>query len=487
MSWPRGRGLGGSSLINFMIHARGSLIDYDRWAELGNTGWSGKDMLIYFKKLEDTQVRYQEAEFRGTGGEVTNQDVSYRTKSSEVFVEACKELGYQYVDYNGHQQIGVSHMQGTTRRGLRCSGEKAYLQPAKFRPNLTIKTGCFVTKVLMEGNRAIGVEYERYGLKFEARATKEVILSAGVLSSPKLLMLSGIGPRDDLRKFNIPLVKNLPVGRRLMDHLLFLGAVFLINADIDYDNNLSYNPGSYAQLYLNGTGPLTMPGGIEVITYFRSNVSTDPDVNYADLEFLLTSLRTSYDQRVLRITQEVYDVLYGPIENRHALIVYPVLLQAESIGYVKLRSRDPHESLIHHGNYFTDPTNHDMRVMIAGVREIQRIFNTEAFRRYDPQQVLPQFPACRDEEVNSDAYWECAIRSVTSTIHHQMGTCKMGPETDPEAVVDERLRVHGVRNLRVADTSIIPMSINGHPNIPMYAVGERVSDFIKYYWLDKNT
>ena len=486
-SWPRGKGLGGSSLINMMVFTRGNPIDYDRWAAMGNKGWSHEDVLPYFVGFEDAQIRYKDKELRGTHGEVTVQDASYRTRSADAFIKAGQEVGHSYVDYNGRKQIGISYVQATTRRGLRCSGEKAFLRPAKRRSNLKIRPLSFVTKVLIQDGVAKGVEYVRNGMTHMVKASKEVILSAGAINSPQLLMLSGVGPKEELQRLGIPLVKDLPVGQQLIDHVSFPGLSIKVNAKISFQTLLTLNPLSFGELYLNGTGPLSCLGTVEAISFLKTPISKDPDPNYPDVELIFSSSQIQDDisgltKVSMRISDKVYNTVFKPLRGHNVLTVFPTVLHPKSRGHLKLRSRDPYHHPILKGNYYTDTENEDVKTMIAAIREAQKIFKAPTFQKYEAKIVTTKIPGCEDHEFDSDSYWECALRAIPISLFHQMGTCKMGSKEDKEAIVDDQMQVYGIENLRVIDASIIPLPISGHTNIPSFMIGAKGADLIKNKW-----
>ncbi|XP_031330236.1 glucose dehydrogenase [FAD, quinone]-like isoform X2 [Photinus pyralis] len=485
MGYPRGRVLGGTTVINYMIHIRGNKADYNRWANLGNPGWSYDEVLPYFRKSEDSTVKISDEKYRGHGGLLSVSDVPYRTESVHAFVKACQEAGYPYVDYNGRNQLGVSYVQGALRGGRRCSAEKAFIRPARARPNLRIRLNSHVTKVLIEPGtkRAFGVEYLHSNQRYVVNATIEVILSAGAFHSPQILMLSGIGPRDHLLELGIPLVQDLPVGKNLYDHLTFLGLMFTVNKPIVAPFWDTFSIRSLLEFLLFGRGPMTSLGGVEALAYFKTNVTSYPE-DYPDMELIFiggglhTDSGTIY-RRMFRVSDAWYYPLWQPLEAKYAYSILPMHLHPKSHGHMKLRSTKPLDPPRFYGNYLTDPNNEDVKEFIAAVRESQRIMRSPALQRYGAEQVKTVVPGCEMPQYDSDAYWECALRHLTTTLHHQIMTCKMGPSSDPEAVVDPRLRVYGVKRLRVIDTSVIPTTISAHVSAVGYVVGEKGSDLIK--------
>ncbi|XP_025834627.1 glucose dehydrogenase [FAD, quinone]-like [Agrilus planipennis] len=484
MSWPRGKGIGGSSLINYMIHVRGNRLDYDKWAAMGNPGWSYDDLLPYFMKLEETRTRHQDSQYRGHEGYVKVEDVPIRTRSAETFIEALQQMGYSYVDYNGYQQIGVSYVQATLQDSRRCSAEKAYLRKAQERGNLKIIKKALVTKVIINPItlEAEGVEYERDGMYYTAKARKEVILSAGAFHSPQLLMLSGIGPRYHLSELDIPVLKDLPVGQKMYDHLSFPELVITLNESIVFKAS-SFGINEFKKYFSNQPSLISTLGGVEALAYLNLNL-TNRNPTYPDVEliFMGGGLHSDFGlitRKTFRITDRMYNRIWKPIENENACQILPMLVHPKSYGYIKLKSKDPHVQPKLYGNYLTDAYNEDVRTFIASIRAIQEIIQTPAFQRYNAQLLDTPVPGCELFRFDSDPYWECALRHLAVTLHHQVATCKMGPKYDPEAIVDSSLRVYGIKRLRVADASVIPLPVTAHTNVPAYMIGEKASDLIK--------
>ncbi|XP_060533574.1 glucose dehydrogenase [FAD, quinone]-like [Cylas formicarius] len=492
MHWPRGRALGGTTVLNYMIHVRGNPLDYDRWAAMGNPGWSYKDVLPYFIKMEDADIEVQDKEYHQKGGYLSVGDIPHRSESAHAFVKAAQEAGHPYVDYNGKDQMGVSYVQGNLRRGKRCSGEKAYLRPARDRNNLKVSLNSRAIKILINPgtSSAYGIKYVKNRRYYKALVTKEVILSAGAFNSPQLLMLSGIGPKEHLEELNIPVVQNLPVGQKMYDHITFVGLNFITNTTIVNRQSDLYNPVNYLDLIANGKGPLTTLGGVEALAYIKTNASTDPD-SYPDMELIFIGGSVATDRglaykNTLSIKQELYDGYWKDLEDKSVWQVIPMLVHPKSVGYLRLKSKNPYHWPKFYPNYFTDAENHDIKTFVASIREIQRINEMPSFQKYGSLQYDKVLPGCERHTFDTDEYWECALRHITPTLHHQVSTCKMGPSNDPEAVVDNKLKVYGIKNLRVADTSVIPLPLTAHTNIPAYMVGEKASDLIKMEWEASN-
>nr|CAQ19343.1 salicyl alcohol oxidase precursor [Chrysomela tremula] len=486
LQYPHGRVLGGSSIINYMIYTRGNRLDFDRWAAMGNPGWSFDDILPYFLKLESAHLAIKDDGYHNNDGPLSISDASYRSKLVDVYVKASQEAGLPYVDNNGKNQIGVSYVQTTTKNGKRSDAENAYLRPIRNRNNIKIQKASRATKILIDScsKTAYGVEYVNDGKTYRALATKEVISSAGSFNSPQLLMLSGIGPKTHLEQLGIPVQSDLPVGKKMYDHALFPGLVFQLNDSIPI--NLVeeiVNPLTYIQ-YSEGKGFLTSSNTVEAISYVKTNISTDPDDSYPDIELVMYGISPAADHGVLirrnyNIDQNTYDKVFKPLESKYTYQVSPMLLHPKSLGRIELRSSNPLHPPKFFANYFTDPENEDIETLIAGIREIQKINRTPTMQKYNATLVRTPLPGCEDIEFDSDAYWECAIRSIISSLYHQTATCKMGPKNDTEAVVDHKLKVHGIKGLRVIDVSVIPVPMTAHTVAVAYMVGERASDIIK--------
>ena len=425
---PRGKVLGGSSSINFMIYTRGNHRDYDRWQELGNPGWSYQDMLPYFKKSEHQQ-RGADA-YHGVDGELSVTDSIAPATISHRFVDAAVALGYPHnPDFNGIQQQGVGLFQLTVKDGKRHSAAAAFLVPILQRPNLTTTTGAMVTRLLFEGTRAVGVEYLHAGTLHQVKANKEVILSAGAFDSPKLLMLSGIGDAEQLRSLGITVVADLPgVCQNLQDHPL-VPVPYAATQDLHVA--ATSNAIAEAGLFLDSAGNPDAVPDVELI--FAPIVP--PGFGFSGWGF--TGLAT--------------------------------LTHPQNIGSVSLRSPDPQAAPMIKLNLLQSES--DLQKLVDGIKLIRKLFQTSGFDEFRGNEVAPGADADSDEAIA--AY----IRQACGTVYHPVGTCKMG--NDPMAVVDSELRVYGVAGLRVVDASIMPTITTGHPNAPTIAIGEKAADLIK--------
>jgi choline dehydrogenase len=488
-AWPRGKALGGTTVINYMIYTRGNPKDYNKWAAKGNDGWSYEEVLPYFLKSEKCNLGRDmcHSPYHNTSGHLS-VEFPFKSRITDAFLQAGQQLGEKIVDYNTPDFMGFAQIQANIKFGKRHSVADAFIYPiVNSRRNLKVLTSARVTKILIEPKtkRAYGVMFRKGGKNFIVRASREVILSAGTFNSPQLLMLSGIGPKEHLESLKIPLIKNLPVGQVLYDHIAYLGLAFTINQTVEPREAL-FHPSELFNWVFNGTGVYTSLAGVEALAYI--NTGSIPDPKYPDIELIFIgtgSLQSDFGLVVaneIRLRRDIYNAVFKPIENTPSWSIIPMLLHPESRGYLKLRSNNPYDAPLLYGNFFTDPGGKDLGTFIAAIRYIQKLSRTEAFQRFNSQIHDVPIPGCEKHVFDSDDYWVCAVRSLSSTLHHQVGTCKMGTAGDPEAVVDPRLRVHGVGGLRVVDSSVIPVTISAHTNAPSIMMGEKASDIIKEDW-----
>lgn len=473
--FPRGKVMGGSSTINYMIYTRGNRRDFDRWAELGNPGWSFKDVELIFRRIENNTIT------GSYGGPLTVSMVKHNTDAGKAFVTGHIELGLPQNNYNGPKQAGVSKLHTTIKDGLRVSSNRAYIDPIRTRTNLHIKTKSFVTKILFDSKRAIGVQYSAHGNTFSVTASKEVILSAGAIQSPQILMLSGIGRANHLREHGINVVSDLSgVGQNLMDHVTPGYIHFTTNVTTPIEEGKQIQ--NFVQYIRDGSGVWGCPSACESIAFFDSLNFTSID-GYPDLEILLiaggiSDFNALKDMGALR--PDVPKLLYDATKHRGSISLPLFVLRPKSRGHIELKSFDPFVHPAIYANYFTHP--YDLEASIRGIRVVHKLAKTEAFKKINATLVEFKVPHCRHIEYDTDAFWECHARQLSLTFFHYTGTCKMGPANDSEAVVDARLRVRGVTNLRVADGSIMPEIVSGHPNAAIFMIGEKAASMIIEDW-----
>lgn len=489
-NWPRGKVLGGSSVLNAMVYVRGNRRDYDFWEALGNPDWSYDKVLEYFKKSEDNRNPYMvKSGYHGEGGLLTVQEAPWRTPLSLAFIKAGTEMGYEYRDVNGEEQTGFMLLQATMRRGTRCSTAKAFIRPVRNRPNLHVAMHAQATKILIDKNRrAYGVEFIKNSQKHRILVRKEVILSAGAINSPQLLMLSGIGPAEHLTEHKIPVIADLPVGDNLQDHVGLGGLTFVVDEPVSFKKTRFSTVSTAIEYIMNERGPMTFPG-IEGLAFVNTKYA-DPTGKWPDIQYHFAPSSIQSDggeniKNILNLRDGVYNTVYKPLTNSETWTILPLLLRPKSSGWVRLKSKNPLDPPSIVPNYFSH--QEDIDVLVEGIKIAINISDTPAMQRFGSRPHSIPFPACQHLEFMSDKYWECSIRQFTFTIYHPTSTVKMGPSWDPGAVVDPRLRVYSIQGLRVVDASIMPTIISGNPNAPTIMIAEKASDMIKDDWKVLNT
>jgi choline dehydrogenase len=449
--WPRGRVLGGTSAINGMLYLRGDRSDYDQWAQSGNTGWGFDDVLPYFRRSEHNTTH--RSEDHGTDGPVFVSDMRSRHPLATRFVQAATEIGIAAShDLNGAVLDGVGYPQGTLFRGRRWSAADAYLAPIRKRANLIMLTGAEATRVALQNGRATGVEYRRGSAIHSVQATREVLLCAGSLASPHLLMHSGIGPAEMLRSFGIAPLHDLPgVGRNLIDHAAVAVGCYVT----ERTNNMEV---SAPRMLLHGLRWLLTRHGpaANMLAHAMAFTRSRPGLSSPDLQLYFTPQGTTI--RSGRVA----------FLDRPAVAGLASLCRPESRGELTLISADPHDKLAIYPNLLG--ARNDVATLMAGIRLLRRIFAAPALRPYVIAEYLPG-PEC-----DTDAALEASVRAQARPAYHPVGTCRMGSDT--MAVVDAALRVHGVEGLRVVDGSVMPTHVSANPNAAIFMIGEKASDLI---------
>lgn len=423
------------------------------------------------------------------GGYLTVQDSPYNTPLGPAFLQAGEELGYDIVDVNGAQQTGFAFYQYTMRRGARCSNAKAFLRPIRLRKNLHVALFAHVTKIIFdpETKRALGVEFLRNGQRHATYARREVILSAGAINSPHLLMLSGIGPKKDLERVGIPVMKDAPgVGRNLQDHIAIGGLTWLIDPKISTKFSRLVNINSALRYAITEDGPLTSSVGLEVTSFVNTKYANHSD-DWPDMNLFFTSASTPADPQVRvahGLKDEYYEALFGEVENKDLFGIFPMILRPRSRGFIKIQSKNPFRYPLLYHNYLTHPD--DVNVMREGVKAALAVGDTQALKPFGTRFNARVPPNCKGLPLFTDEYWECIIRQYTLTIYHYSCTAQMGPPQNPHAVVDPQLRVYGVQGLRVIDASIMPTITSGNIHAPTIMIAEKGADLIKELWLHED-
>jgi choline dehydrogenase len=454
---PRGKVLGGCSSTNAMAYIRGQREDFDHWKSLGNEGWGLDDVLPYFKKSEHNEQF--ENQFHSKGGVMNvTQAYWYHTPMGEAFIQACNEKGIPLNnDVNGEKQEGAGWFQYTMKNGKRFSVARAFLLPAMNRANLKVITNAIVKRIVIERGRASGVEFMTgRSTTMVARAKREIILSAGAFESPKLLMLSGIGDKDELKRHNIESKVELPgVGKNLQDHLMYP-----ISSQSKIRSNNYYIPW-YRQLLELGnylftkSGPMSI-GPLEAVAFLKSSAEkTRPDIQF---QFTPTNAGD-------KTSANMYDINSFPLTDGYTIL--PTQVRPESRGEISLKSNDSTAPPIINPNYFSH--DEDKKVMVIGGKKALEVLEAKAF---DSIRIANHLPVRRD----SDEAWLNHIRQTAECVYHPVGTCKMG--NDEMAVVDSELRVKGTSNLRVVDASIMPTLTSGNTNAPVIMIAEKASAMI---------
>jgi choline dehydrogenase len=454
---PRGKALGGSSAINAMIYARGHPSDYDRWAELGNPGWAFDDVLPYFVKSEANAI-HRDSPLHGTDGPLHVTNLRSPSPLNEVFLDACRSQGIPFnTDLNGPQHHGCYHVQVTQKDGERHSTAAAFIHPNLDRPNLDVRTRAHTTRVLFDQRRATGVRYEQGGQTRTVRARREVVMSAGAFGTPQILMASGVGPGHHLQALGITPVLDAPgVGQNLQDHISAL--LLYRGRNLDHQT-VGVSPAGAARLLKamwtwrrHRTGTVTSCVA-ESGVYYR----TSPDVEVSDMEMeLLVAIGDDHGRKLH----------YGHGYSAHLLLARP-----RSVGEVRLASPDTRVPPLIDPRYFSHP--YDMETLVKGTQIALDIMHSPPFDPYRGEMLIRY-------DRNNPGQIEATLRDRADTEYHVCGTAKMGPDTDPMAVVDAQLRVKGVDGLRVADASVMPTITSNNINAPVIMIGEKCADMIRH-------
>ncbi|KAF5286207.1 hypothetical protein FQA39_LY16377 [Lamprigera yunnana] len=475
-NYPRGKVLGGSGSINAMFYIRGNKNDYNNWAEKGNDGWDYDSVLKHFEKFEDTQGH--------SDGKLKIMKYVNDHLLRKTLMEAYKELGYG--PYGEENPQGYLDADTTINNGTRSSTAKTFLIKMKERNNAYLAVNAQVAKILLDSDlRTKGVQVRINGKLIQLKTSKEVILSAGAINSPQILMNSGVGPRKHLEELDIPVLKDLKVGENLQDHVLFPGLLLNMGPNILVQRTSTSPTDDWYEYLMYRKGPLSTSGSDNFLFFFNSkNISIYPNlqmyimpVHQHDVDGSLKTIQKMYN-----LPPEVVKIQNENNKKSHNVIMVPALSYPASVGKVLLKSSDPFDKPKIFTNYFSDDSDNDVITMLQGVRFYQNLVRTKAFMPHKPKMVHIDLLNCGSFAPDSDDYWKCAIRNIGNSVYHPVGSCKMGPKDDSAAVVDSRLRVYGIKGLRVVDASIMPRIVSCNPNAAVIMIGQKASEMIKEDW-----
>ncbi|XP_055644521.1 glucose dehydrogenase [FAD, quinone]-like [Toxorhynchites rutilus septentrionalis] len=487
-SWPRGLALGGSGTINGMKYMRGNKGDYDRWEQLGNPGWGWDNVLEYFKRSENNQavrlVQSENGKWHSRGGYLSVDYYDMSDPTNRLLMKAAKQMGFKRLsDSNAAQYVGYGRSQFTIVNATRCSPAKAFLSSIKDRKNLHVIKHAFATSISFaaDDKTARGINFilrNQYSMR--ALASKEVIISAGAVNTPKLLMLSGIGRKHDIVPLRIPLRADLNVGGNLQDHVA-VPLFFKFNKSFQrfIHLNLEKVLNLFEFIFKNPNQPLTNHDVSSVIIYMNTLNATSPypDVQVEHYQFIKGGDSSIVVTEAFGYDQDIVRSIHQAELEANVVMVRINVLNPKSRGRITLRSNDPYADPGIEAGYFS--VYDDLRTLVRAVRIEQQMLNTESFRQNEAELHRLSIPACKFIEYDTDEYWECYIRHLSITLYHPAGTAKMGLDDDPTAVVDSRLRVRQVNRLRVIDASIMPYIVSGNLNAPTIMIGEKGSDLVR--------
>ena len=453
MFCPRGKTLGGSSAINAMVYIRGHASDYDNWAAQGNEGWGFKDMLPFFKQSECNERGADE--YHGDQGPLYVSNTENAYPLNDCFLKGAEQAGYPLNDdFNGPEFEGAGYFQFTIKDGERCGVSRGYLKPAMARPNLTVECDAFVNRVVFKNKAAVAVEYEKHGKTQTVRAKKEIILCGGSFNSPQTLMLSGVGDKEELTRHGIEVVHDLPgVGKNLQEHV---DACVLVESK--KKDGFTVAPSGLLGMLPDTAKYLTRKKGklANSITQAGAFLKSNSDVEVPDIQMHFVPLLFDDCGRDIKLM------------SKHGYSLHVCVLRPESRGKLSLASANPREPIKIDFNFLS--AEKDAKVLVDGIRVARKILETDAFAEHRGEEIHPGSNVQSDE----DLLQSCKDR--LGLVYHPTGTCKMG--SDPMAVVDDKLRVHGITGLRVIDASIMPNLVSGNTNAPVIAIAEKAATLI---------
>ncbi|XP_036145891.1 glucose dehydrogenase [FAD, quinone] isoform X2 [Monomorium pharaonis] len=445
--WPRGKILGGTSRLNYMAHVLGHQLDYENW----------------FPDFTEMAAQNDKS--------ISISDLRWTTDFANIMLKAVEELNHNVSNTNLYLDIGFSKAQLTMENGKRWSSDKMLYQ--KFNSGLTVLTYAHATKILVDLDKAEGVEFVRFGNKYTATAKKEVILSAGAIESPKLLMLSGIGPRKHLEQLDINVINDLPVGKNLMDHILTGFGLITLNTSLGLNLFEIFNPVSAYNYFFFGEGPWTS-SGIEVLGTFHSSLHTNetiPDLQLMILPFSASTDNGFITKGAMGISDEIYNEYFAPLSYQNTITIAPVLLHPKSSGELRLQSNNAFQEPLIDPKYLSNED--DIDTLIEGLYFVKTLLNTTILRAYGASLNRKSFPGCENYIFDTREYWKCYIQHLTMTSYHPAGTCRIGD------VVDTSFKVYNMRNLYVVDASVLPSLPSGNINAPVITLAQKAARIFK--------
>lgn len=490
-TWPRGKVLGGCSSINAMFYVRGNKIDYDEWAAAGNPGWSYDEVLKYFMKSQNfsNELTDDIKKYHGTGGYLNVENDPEIHFFEKVLIQANNELGLKTLsDVNGDSQIGVGKAFCTIKNGVRQSTARAFLTPIKDRKNFHVIKNAYATKIMFKPNTnvATGIVIHKNGREIKVNANKEVIISAGAINTPQLLLLSGIGPLNQLQDLNIDVKADLPVGENLQDHV-FVPFYFTFPGDKNLTSLESISK-EFTTFITKQKGAFANISPHRIIAFYNTTdaSSPSPDVQFHFLVFPPGLFNLVDILAKHKLSDEVQMKYRKLNEDNFILIIYVVVLRPKSRGRILLKSKDPYEHPLIYAHYFED--QEDFQTMMRGIKQhILRFRDTKTFKELGLKMNWLDLESCKKHEKDTDDFLECYTRHMTFSLYHPTSTAKMGPLHEKDTVVDPELRVKNIERLRVIDASVMPNIVRGNTNAPTIMIGEKGADMIKNAWLKGHT
>lgn len=468
--YPIGKVLGGSCVLGDMVYTRGGRAIFDEWEALGNKGWSYKDVLPYFIKTENMKVKEHDKGYHGYAGELIVDNTYPDPINHEAFIAANEELGTQELDTNGKQQTSISRMPWTIDFNKKLTGGNLFVAPIMdTAKNLKVSLNSFATKILFEGKKAVGVEFIKEGTKYTAKATREVIMSAGAINTPQILMLSGVGPKDELTKLGIEVINDLPVGKNFKDHPVFLPIYIRTNTSAPTET-------LYDQVkdYLEGKAPLTTVFSASPVAFINTKNSSSPDAN-VEVIFVNPPQSVPPNTSMFYNLDAKHQEMFAEFNASTDHLVYVINLLPKSVGSVTLKSNSYVDYPIIDPAFYTDENNEDIETVYEGIEYVQNLLKTKPLQALNATivGVAPECASLKDKE-----YWLCAIKYLTSTVYRPACTTRMGTSTE-DSVVDSSLKIHNMEGIRIADAGVMPKLVTAHPFAAVFMIAEKLADMIK--------